>query len=90
MADINRSTNSMALPSDISSEILQKTQEESAIMRLARKISLPGRGVTIPVITGDPTAAWVAETAAKPVYNGTPAMKLMQAFKIPVIETHTE
>lgn len=87
MADINRTTNSMALPSDISSEILQKTQQESAIMRLARKIDLPGRGVTIPVITGDPTAAWVAETGVKPVSNGTPGTKLMQAFKIAVIET---
>lgn len=87
MADINRSTNSMALPSEISSEIIQKTQQESAIMRLARHISLPGNGVTIPVITGDPTAAWVAETGAKPVSNGTPGTKLMQAFKIAVIET---
>ena len=47
MADINRTTNSMALPSEISSEILQKTQQESAIMRLARRIELPGRGVTL-------------------------------------------
>lgn len=90
MADINRTTNSMALPSDISGEILQKTQQESAIMRLARKIELPGRGVTIPVITGDPTAAWVAETGVKPVSNGTPGTKLMQAFKIAVIETFSK
>lgn len=90
MADINRTTNSMALPSDISNEIMQKVQEESAIMRLARRIALPGRGVTIPVITGDPTAAWVAETGAKPVSNGTPGTKLMQAFKIAVIETFSK
>lgn len=90
MADINRTTNSMALPSDISGEILQKVQQESAIMRLARHIELPGRGVTIPVITGDPTAAWVAETGVKPVSNGTPATKLMQAFKIAVIETFSK
>lgn len=90
MADINRTTNSMALPSDISGEILQKTQQESAIMRLARRIELPGRGVTIPVITGDPTAAWVAETGVKPVSNGTPGTKLMQAFKIAVIETFSK
>jgi HK97 family phage major capsid protein len=80
----------MALPSDISNEIMQKTQESSAIMRLAHHIALPGRGVTIPVITGDPTAAWVAETAAKPVSNGTPGTKLMQAFKIAVIETFSK
>ena len=90
MADINRTTNSMALPSDISSEILQKTQEESAIMRLAQHIALPGRGVTIPVITNDPSAAWVAETAAKPVSNATPATKLMSAYKIAVIETFSK
>lgn len=90
MADINRTTNSMALPSDLSAEIIQKTQEESAIMRLARRIELPGRGVTIPVITGDPTAAWVAETGVKPVSNGTPGTKLMQAFKIAVIETFSK
>lgn len=87
MADINRTTNSMALPPEISNEILQKTQQESAIMRLARKVALPGRGLTIPVITGDPTAQWVSETAAKPHSNGTPATKLMSAYKIAVIET---
>lgn len=90
MADINRTTNSMALPSVLSDEIIQKAQDESAIMRLARRIALPGRGVTIPVITGDPQAAWVAETAAKPVSNGTPGTKLMQAFKIAVIETFSK
>lgn len=90
MADINRTTNSMALPSDLSNEIIAKTQEESAIMRLARQIALPGRGLTIPVITGDPTAAWVAETAAKPVSNATPGTKLMTAYKIAVIETFSK
>jgi len=90
MADINRTTNSMALPSDLSQEVIQKTQDESAIMRLARPIALPGRGVTIPVITGDPEAAWVAETASKPVSNGTPATKLMTAYKIAVIETFSK
>ena len=90
MADINRTTNSIALPSDLSQEVIQKTQDESAIMRLARPIALPGRGVTIPVITGDPEAAWVAETASKPVSNGTPATKLMTAYKIAVIETFSK
>jgi HK97 family phage major capsid protein len=80
----------MALPSDVASEIIQKTTSESAIMRLARKIELPGRGVTIPVITGDPTAAWVAETDEKPVSNGTPGTKLMSAYKIAVIETFSK
>ena len=59
-------------------------------MRLARQVSLPGRGLTIPVITSDPTAAWVAETAAKPVSNANPATKLMTAYKIAVIETFSK
>lgn len=88
--DINRTTNSMALPPDLAQEVIQKAQGESAIMRLARQIPLPGRGVTIPIITGDPTAAWVAETGEKPVSNGTPATKLMTAYKISCIETFSE
>lgn len=84
--DINR-TSTIELPSDVSGEILAKTVEESAIMRLARRINLPGRGVTIPVITGDPTAEWVAETGKKPVSNSTLSTKLMRPYKIAVIET---
>lgn len=86
MADINRTT-TITLPSEISSEIIADVQQESAIMRLARRVELPGRGLTIPVITGDPQAAWVAETAEKPVSNSTLETKLMQAYKIAVIET---
>lgn len=89
MAELNRTT-SIVLPSDISSEIIQKTQSESAIMRLARQISLPGRGVTIPVITGDPQAEWVAETAKKPVSNATLSTKLLRPYKIAVIETFSK
>lgn len=77
----------IALPSEVSSEILQKVQNESAIMRLARRVTLPGRGLTIPVITGDPTAAWVGETEKKPVSNPSLNTKQMQAYKIAVIET---
>lgn len=78
------------LPSDISSEILQKAQDESAVMRLARRITLPGNGATIPVISADPTAAWVAETGVKPVSNATLGTKLMSAYKIAVIETFSD
>lgn len=78
------------LPSDIAKEIMQKTQEESAIMRLARHIALPGRGVTIPVITGDPQAEWVAETGSKPVSNPNVTKKQMSAYKLAVIETFSD
>lgn len=88
MADINRTA--INLPPEVSGEILQKTQDESAVMRLARRVTLPGRGVTIPVITGDPTASWVAETGVKPVSNPTVTTKLLTAYKIAVIETFSD
>ena len=76
---------SIDLPVDVSNEIIQKTQEGSAVMQLARQIALPGRGAAINVITSDPTAAWVGETAAKPVSNPGLETKVMRAYKLAVI-----
>lgn len=73
------------LPVDISREILAKAQESSAIMSLARKITLPGRGLAIPVITSDPEAAWVGETESKPVANPGLSTKILRAYKLAVI-----
>ena len=75
----------ITLPPDVSAEILQKTQESSAVMSLARQIELPGRGTSINVITGDPEAAWVGETAAKPVSDPGVTTKVMSAYKLAVI-----
>ena len=75
----------ISLPVDVSNEILQKTQEESAIMRLARRINLPGRGTSINVITSDPQAAWIGETSAKPVSDPGLNTKVMSAYKLAVI-----
>jgi len=85
MSGINTNRSNISLPTDIANEVLQKTQESSAIMRLARRVNLPGRGVTIPVITGDPEAAWVAETGKKPVSNPSLTQKVLQAYKLAVI-----
>lgn len=73
------------LPQAVSSEILQKTQESSTVMRLARQIALPGNGVQIPVIASDPAANWVTETGSKPVSTPTLDKKIMQAHKLAVI-----
>ena len=73
------------LPNSVSSEILQKAQGASVVMQLARQIALPGNGVQIPVITGDPTATWVTETGSKPVSNPSLSKKIMQAHKLAVI-----
>lgn len=73
------------LPSDLSDEIMQKIQEDSAVMQLARETTLSGRGETIPVILGDPEAAWVSETGQKPVSNPTITTKLMTPYCLSVI-----
>lgn len=85
MSGISTNRSNIALPTDISAEIIQKTQEDSAVMQLARQVALPGRGLTIPVITGDPEAAWVDETDAKPVSNPGLDKKIMQGYKLAVI-----
>ena len=85
MSGISTNRTNISLPTEVSADILQKTQEQSAIMQLARQVALPGRGLTIPMITGDPEAAWVDETDAKPVSNPSLSTKVMQAYKLAVI-----
>lgn len=86
MTDINRTTTNIALPQEVAREIWAATVEGSAIMSLARQIQLPGTGVSIQTITGEPEAAWVAETAAKPVANHTFGKKTITPYKLAVIE----
>ena len=86
MVDISRSTTNVVLPTEVSSEIWADLQEESAVMQLARQVPLPGSGVTVPVITGDAEAGWVAETGAKPVSRATFGTKQLTPYKLAVIE----
>ena len=89
--DINRGTNGLVtLPSEISNEIWTNTAEQSVIQTLARKIELPAGGLQIPVITGDPEAGWVAETAEKPVADSTFGSKTMGVYKLAVIELFSD
>ena len=87
MALVGTATNrtSIDLPVDVAQEIPAKTQNESAVMALARQIVLPGRGAAINVIASDPEAAWVGETSAKTVSNPGLATKVMRAYKLAVI-----
>ena len=84
--DIHRGTTNVALPQEVSSEIWGAILEESAFMGLARRIEMPGNGVTIQTITGEPQAAWVDETAAKPVSRHTFGKKTIVPYKLAVIE----
>lgn len=87
--DLNRTSAGAAdlLPKDISSEIWANTVEQSIIMQASRSISLPGSGITIPMVTGDATADWVAETDEKPVSDAAVGSKSMTPYKLAVIET---
>ena len=85
LSGIPTNRTSIDLPVAVSNEILQKTQGASAVMQLARKIALPGRGAAINVITSDPEAAWVGETGSKPVANPGLETKVMRAYKLAVI-----
>lgn len=78
------------LPNEVSTEILQKVQESSMIMQLARQISLPGTGLQIPVIASDPEAAWITEGGSKPVSFPTLDKKIMQGHKLAVIVPFSE
>lgn len=85
MSGINVNTTTIALPTEVSSKIISKIQEDSAVMKLAEYMDLPGLGATIPVITGDPEAEWVAETGLKPVSRPGLSTKVMQPYTLAVI-----
>lgn len=82
---INRETSNIVLPHEVSSEIWAKTLEESAVMQLARRMTLPGAGVEIQTITGEPVANWVSETAKKPVSEPSFGSKTMRGYTMAVI-----
>ena len=90
--DLNRTTAGVAdlLPKTVSSEIWSTAVEESVIMRAARQMNIPGSGVAIPIITGDATADWVAETDEKPVSRATVSQKVLTPYKLAVIEPFSD
>lgn len=84
--NVYRGTSNIALPAEVSQEIWSAVVEESAFMRLAQRIELPGTGTTIQTITGEPSANWVSETAAKPVSAHTFGKKAVTPYTLAVIE----
>ena len=84
--DINRATTGVNLPPQVAGEIWGALVEESAVMRAARRINLPGSGVSIPLVTGDASAGWVTESDEKPVSRATLSNKTMTPYTLAVIE----
>ena len=83
--DVNRSTTGVALPSVLVDTVIQGITENSAVMSLANRMVIPGSGVTMNVITGDPTPAWTVESTEKTVSKPTFENKVMQPYKLAVI-----
>lgn len=88
--DISRHTSNVILDPDVSSEIWAKATEESAFMQLARRINIPGSGVKIQTITGDPQANWVDETNLKPVGFHSFGSKTITPYKLAIIEPFSD
>ena len=80
------SISSTLLPPQITEPIFNQATEESAVMRLARRVPLAMNATTaIPVSMDIPAAGWVAEGAAKPVGSGGVSVKTMTGKKVALI-----
>lgn len=83
---MNRTAAGVVLPKELSSDIWADAQNASAVMRFANRIELPGAGLQIPMITGDPAASWVNETDEIAVGESTLSSKSITGYKLGVIE----
>ena len=88
--DISRHTTNVILDPEVSSEIWANAIEESAFMRAARRINIPGSGVKVQTITGEPEANWVDETNLKPVGFHTFGSKTITPYKLAIIEPFSQ
>ena len=88
--DINRGTTNVVLPAELSSEIWQQIQDRSVVMNLARKVTLPGAGMTYQEILTDSVPQFVGETARKPISNPTFSKKTLKPHKIAVVQTYSD
>lgn len=73
------------LPAPIAAPIFERAARQSVVARLVRQIPLGGNGVSVPVVTGRPSAGWVDEAAAKPASSGSLTLKTMTPKKLAAI-----
>ena len=88
MAEVqtNRNASGIVLPAEVSSQIWSDAQASSVVMQHASRIDLPGEGLTVPIITGDPTATWVGETEEIQASDSSFDNKTIIGQKVGVIE----
>lgn len=84
--DVNRGTTGvLELPKTLSQTIWQESESLSVVQSLSPRMELPGGGIDIPIITGDPEAEWVAETEEKKVSRPSFANKNLKGYTLAVI-----
>lgn len=83
--DVNRTTAGITLTPEQSAEIWSNAEYASAALQLAQRVDLPGSGVSVDIITGEPEAQWVGETNEKPISRPTFGTKLMTPYTAAVI-----
>lgn len=83
--DVNRTTAGVRLDPEQAAEVWSGVNDVSAVLQLAQRVDLPGAGVSVDIITGDPEAEWVSETNEKPVDRPTIGSKLMTPYTAAVI-----
>lgn len=82
----NRTASGVLLPAEVSSQIWQDAQAASVVMQKASRIDLPGEGVDVQLITGDPSATWIGETDEIAVGDSTFGTKSIRPRKVALIE----
>jgi HK97 family phage major capsid protein len=65
--------------------IFERAARTSVAQRLARQVPLGANGVSVPVVTGRPSAGWVSEGAKKPASAGSLTLKTMTPKKLAAI-----
>ena len=65
--------------------VFERAARQSVVQQLVPQVPMGGNGVTIPVVTSRPSAAWVAEAAEKKKVSGAIDIKSMEPHKLACI-----
>lgn len=85
--DLNRTSAGINLTPEQSGEIWQEATKQSVLMQLARRVSLPGNGISYDTLGEAAPAQWVGETDEKPVINPTAGSRVLKPYKMARIIT---
>lgn len=85
--DLNRTSAGVSLTPEQSGEIWQDATKQSVLMQLARRVTLPGSGVSFDTLGEAAPAQWVGETDEKPVINPTVGSRVLKPYKMARIIT---